>query len=170
VFHGPRDEFLPFEGFFYICALFFLHANELSATVHSLSSPALEEGGNGFRARVFKLFLALGVKEFAVCIQHGKSRYTLADRYMVLVGNAQVMVDVADVDMDHDVEPGEEFGIGSLMVVEVQYLAVATPVPAKIQQYAFSVVARDLPGGLNVCGSVRPFGVQILVHMKGGLS
>jgi hypothetical protein len=77
----------------------------------------LEERGDGFRASVFrasvfKLFLALGVKEFAVGVQHGKSRYTLADRYKVLVRNAQVMVDVADVDMNHDVELGEEFGIG----------------------------------------------------------
>jgi hypothetical protein len=94
----------------------------------------------------------------------------MADRYMVLVRNAQVMVDVADVDMNHDVVLGEEFGIGCLMVVEVQYLAVPTPVPAKIQKYTFPVVAGDFLGGLNVRCSVSTFGVQILVHMKGGLS
>ena len=92
----------------------------------------LEERGDGFRASVFKLFLALGIEKFAFGVQHGKSRYTLADRYLVLVREAQVMVDVADVDMNHDVVLGKEFGIGCLMVVEVQYLAVPTPVPAKI--------------------------------------
>jgi hypothetical protein len=56
------------------------------------------------------------------------------------------------------------------MVVEVQYLTVPTPVPAKIQKYTFPVVTGDFLGGLNVCGGVSPFGVQILVHMKGGLS
>src|SRR5271170_923816 len=134
------------------------------------SSPALEERGDGFRASVFKLFLALGIEEFAVGVQHGKSRYTLADRYMVLVRDAQVMVDLADVDMNHDVVLGKEFGIGCLMVVEVQHLAIPAPVAAKIQNYTFVVVTGDFLGGLNVRSSISAFGVQTLVHMKGGLS
>jgi hypothetical protein len=155
----------PFNGFEK------LSMSELAMRNIRLSnSPALEERGDGFRASVFKLFLALGIEEFAVGVQHGKSRYALADWYMVLVRDVQVMVDVADVDMNHDVVLGEEFGIGCLMVVEVQYLAVPAPISAKIQQYTFLIVASDFLGSLNVRGSVSTFGVQTLVHVKDGLS
>jgi hypothetical protein len=134
------------------------------------SSPALEERGDGFRARVFKLFRKFGVEEFAIRVQNGESRYTSADRYPVPVRDVHVMVDVADVDMNHDVVLGEELGIGCLMVVEVQHLAVPTPVPAEVQKYTLVFVAGDPLGGLNVRSSVSTFGVQTLVHMKGGLS
>jgi hypothetical protein len=52
------------------------------------------------------------------------------------------------------------------MVVEVQHLAVPTPVPAKIQKYTFLIVAGDFLGGLNVRGRVSTFRVQTLVHME----
>ena len=80
------------------------------------SSPALEERGDSLRGSVFKLFLKLGVEEFAIRVQNGESRHTLADRYTVPVRDVHVMVDVADVDVNHDVVLGEELGIGCLMV------------------------------------------------------
>jgi hypothetical protein len=68
--------------------------------------------------------------------------------------------------MNHDVVLAEEFGIGCLMVVEVENLAVPTPVPAKIQKYTFLVVAGDFLSGLNVRSRVSTFRVQTLVHME----
>jgi hypothetical protein len=52
------------------------------------------------------------------------------------------------------------------MVVEVENLAVPTPVPAKIQKYTFLVVAGDFLGGLDVRSRVSTFRVQTLVHME----
>ncbi len=71
--------------------------------------------------------------------------------------------------MNHDVELREEFGIGCLMVAEVQYLAVPHQFRPKSRSTRFRSW-RAISSALNICGGVSPFSVQILVHMKGGLS
>ena len=125
--------------------------------------PAIEEGGDGFRAGVFELFFALGVEEIAVGVEDGESGNALGDGDVVLLRDVDVLVHVADVDVDEDEVFGEDLGVGALVVVDVEELAVAAPVAAEVEEDALVFAAGLREGGGDVGVGVGGLGVEIFV-------
>src|SRR5437667_1204297 len=84
-------------------------------------------------AGVLKLALVLGVEQLAVGIEDSEGGDAFLERYAVLSGDVQVLIEAADVDVhDHVVlfDQGGELGLAHLGVERV---AVAAPVGAEIQ-------------------------------------
>lgn len=135
----------------------------------SSTFPALQERRYRLGAAVLKLLLVLGVQQVAVGVQNGKCGHTFANRDVVFGRDVHVMVHVADVHMDHNIILREKLGIRSLMVVEIEHLTVATPVPTEVEQDALVVMACDTLGRIDFVVGVCRFGVEILVHVECGL-
>jgi hypothetical protein len=76
---------------------------------------------------------------------------------------------MADVHMHHNVILREKLRIRSLMIVEIEHLTIATPVPSEVEQDALVAMACDTFGGIDVVGGVCRFGVEILVNVECGL-
>jgi hypothetical protein len=96
----------------------------------------LKEGSDGGRVHAahsleFSGFLA--VQEVAVGIEYGESGDAALEGDIVLGGEVGVVVVVADVDVDEDVVGVEERMVGQLAEIEVEDLAVATPVAAEVE-------------------------------------
>ena len=73
------------------------------------------DGGGVHVAHVSELGGLLGVEEVAVGVEDGEGGNALLERDVVLVGDVEVVVDVADVDVDEDevvVEEFERSGLG----------------------------------------------------------
>ena len=64
--------------------------------------PSVEEGGDGLLAGVFELLFVFGVEEIAVGVDDGKSGNAFGDGDVVLLGDVDVVIHVADVDVDED--------------------------------------------------------------------
>ena len=135
--------------------------------------PAVEEGGDGFGGGVLELLFAFGVEEIAVCVDHGESGNAFGDGDFVLLRDIDVLVHVTDVDVDEDEVFGEEFGVGALVIVDVEELAVAAPVAAEVEEDAFVFAAGLGESGGDVGGGVGGLGVEIFVDLvddlRGGL-
>ena len=98
--------------------------------------PSVEECGDGFGGGVLELFFAFGVEELAVGVEHGERGNALGDGDVVLLRDVDVLVHVADVDVDEDEVLGEELGVGALVIVDIEDLAVAAPVAAEVEEDA----------------------------------
>src|SRR5258705_1939549 len=98
---------------------------EWSSIVGGLS--AIEEGGDGCGAGVLELLLAFGVEEIAVSVDDGQGGNAFGDGDVVLLRDIDVLVHVTDVDVDEDKVFGDELGVGTLAIVDVEELAVAAP-------------------------------------------
>ena len=135
--------------------------------------PAVEEGGNGFGGGVLELLLALGVEEFAVSVDHGEGGNAFGDGDVVLLRDIDVLVHVTDVDVDEDKVFGEEFGVGALVIVDIENLAVAAPVASEVEDDAFVFATGTDESGGDVGGGVGGLGVEVLVDLiddlRGGL-
>ncbi len=70
---------------------------------------------------------------------------------------------MADVDVDEDKVFGEELGVGALVVVDVEDLAVAAPVAAEVEEDALVFAAGLGEGGGDVGGGVGGLGVEVFV-------
>jgi len=127
--------------------------------------PVIEECGDGFGTGVLELLLAFGVEKFAVSVDYRKSGNTSGDRDVVLLRDVDVFVHVADVDVDEDEMFREKFGIGTLVIIDVEDLAVAAPVAAKVEDDALVLATSLSKGGGDVGGGVGGFGVEILVDL-----
>ena len=135
--------------------------------------PAVEEGGNGFGGGVLELLLAFGVEEVAVSVDHGEGGNAFGDGDVVLLRDIDVLVHVTDVDVDEDEVFGEELGVGALMVIDIEDLAVAAPVAAEVEEDALVFAAGLSESGGDVGGGVGGLGVEVLVDLiddlRGGL-
>ena len=125
--------------------------------------PAIEEGGDGFGACVLELFFAFGVEKIAVRVDDGERWNAFGDGDVVLLRDVDVLVHVADVDVDEDEVFGEELGVGALVIVDVEELAVAAPVAAEVEEDALVFGAGADEGGGDVGGGVGGLGVEIFV-------
>jgi hypothetical protein len=135
-----------------------------------LSLPSVEEGRNGLLAGVLELLLMFGVEDVAVSVYDGKRRNAVGDGDVVLLCHVDVVIHVAGVDVDDDEVLGEQFGVGGLLVVVVEDLAVAAPVGAEVEEDTLVLAA----GGGHGCGDVGAgvcgLGVEVSVDVKASLS
>ena len=123
---------------------------------------------------MLELLLAFGVEEFAVGVDDGEGGNAFGDGDVVLLRDIDVLVHVTDVDVDEDEVFGEEFGVGALVIVDVEELAVAAPVAAEVEEDALVFAAGLGESGGDVGGGVGGLGVEVLVDLvddlRGGLS
>lgn len=131
-----------------------------------LSLPLIEERGDVFGphvAHVLELFVLLREEKLAVRVEDGESGNTLFDGHVVFFGDVDVVVHVADVDVNNDEVFGEEFGVWTLVHVDVKDLAVTTPVATEIKDDALVLCPRLLEGGGDVRRGVSGRGVEMLL-------
>jgi hypothetical protein len=128
--------------------------------------PAIEEVGDGLGsegAHVLELLVALGVEELAVGVEDGESRDTFFDGDEVLVGDGDVVVELADVDVDDDEVTVEELEVGRLMEVDVEDLAVAAPVSTEVEDDTLVLGAGLGEGGGDVGLGVSGGGIEVAI-------
>src|SRR5438105_3274060 len=102
----------------------------------SLRLPLLEEGLETFIlqvAGVLELALVLSVEELAVGIEDGEGGDAFLQRYAVLSGDVQVLIEAADVDAHDDVVLFDQGGKLGLAHLGVERVAVAAPVGPEIE-------------------------------------
>jgi hypothetical protein len=130
------------------------------------SLPAVQEVGDRFGAGVFKLFVMLGVEEFAMGVEDGECGNAFFYRNIVFLGDGDILVHVTDVDVDEDEVFGEKLSVGTLVIVDVEYLAVAAPVAAEVEEDAFVLAARLGDGSGDVGLGVGTFRVEMRVGLE----
>ena len=126
----------------------------------------IEEGGDCFGTGVLELFFSLGVEKIAVRVDYGEGRNTFGDGDVVLLCYVDVFVHVTDVDVNDDEVLGEDLGVGALVIVDVEDLAVTAPVATEVEDDAFVFAAGADEGGGDVGGRVSGLGVEVLVDMR----
>src|SRR5437667_2613980 len=92
-----------------------------------LETPVLNVAG------VLKLALLLGVEGLAVRIEDGEGGDAFLERYTVLSGDVQVLVEAAHVDVHHDVVLFDQRGEFGLAHLGVEHMAVEAPIGAEIE-------------------------------------
>ena len=125
--------------------------------------PSLEKRGDGFRGCVLELLLAFGVEKFAVGVENSEGRNALRDGNVVLLRDVDVFIHVADIDVDKNEVFVEELGVGTLVIVDIENLAVAAPVTPKIEQdpFVFGSGTSECCGDVG-CG-IGCLGVEVLI-------
>ena len=134
-----------------------------------LGLPPREEIGDGRRvhvAHVAELGGLLGVDDVAGGVKDGEGGHSLFERYAVLVGYVEILVEVADVDVHEDVVVVEEVEIRSLMEVDIEDLAVAAPVAAEVEEDALVFCAGLLQGCGNFSVGVGLRRVEMLFDCR----
>jgi hypothetical protein len=135
--------------------------------VRSLSRlPTVQEAGNCRHAGVFELLLPLGVEEPTMGIEDGECGNAFGDWDSVLSGDVYVLIHVADVDVDENEVFFENLCVGALMVVDIEYLAVAAPVTAEVQEDALVLAGGAGNGDGDVSRWIGVFGVEMGVGLE----
>jgi hypothetical protein len=134
-----------------------------------LCLPSGEEGGDGLLAGVLELLFVFGVEEIAVGVYDGKRRYAVGDGDVILLCDVDVVIDMARVNVDDDKVLCEQFGVGRLLVVVVEDLAVTTPVGAEVEEDTFVLAAGLDHGGGDVGAGICGLRVEVPIDVKGGL-
>ncbi len=124
-----------------------------------LCLPSVKEGRDGLLAGVLELLLVFGVEDVAVSVYDSERRNAMGDGDVVLLCDVNVVVDVAGVDVNDDIVLGEQLGVGGLLVVVVEDLAVATPVGSEVQENTLMLAACCDHGGGDVVAGVCGLGV-----------
>jgi hypothetical protein len=121
-----------------------------------LALPPVEEVGDGgglHVTHVSELGGLLGVQHLAVSAEDCEGRNTLLEGNAVLFGDINVLVEVANVNVDQEKILFEEIQIRRLMQIDVEHLAVAAPVATKVEDDALMLKASLLEGSGDVgCG------------------
>ena len=99
-------------------------------------------------------------------VEDGECGNAFGDRDFVLLSDINILVHVADVDVDEDEVLGEELGVGALVVVNVEELAVATPVASEVEEDAFVLAAGLGDGDGDVGCGVGALGVQVGIGLE----
>jgi hypothetical protein len=117
---------------------------------------------------VLELLVALGVEEPAVGVKDGEGGNASGDGNFIFSGDVHVLVDgaVADADVDEDEVLVEELGVGALMVVDVEDLAVAAPVAAEVEEDAFVLAGGAGDGDGDVGRGVGGVGVEVGIGLE----
>ncbi len=112
-------------------------------------------------AHGFKLSALLAVEQLAFLTEDGEGGNAFVQRDLVAGGEVEIRVHVPDVHVDED-EVGFKNGpVAGVVEVEVQHLAVAAPVAAKVEQDALVGRGCGLEGGGNVGFGLRRIGIDI---------
>ena len=93
------------------------------------------------RARGLKLAVALAIEEPAMRIQNGEGGDALLQRNLVLGGDIEVLIELADVDVHHLICGLEKRRQAGMAQGEIQDVTVVTPVGAKDEEDAFMILA-----------------------------
>ena len=78
------------------------------------------------------------------------------------LGDVEVGVDVADVDVDLDEVLRQKLGVGALMSVDVEDLAIAAPITTEVYEDALVLAMSLSDGGVEVMLRGGDFGVDVL--------
>ena len=95
----------------------------------------------GHVAHVLELLVLLGVKELAVAVEDGEGGDAFGDGDLIFGSDGDVVVHLADVYVDEDKVICEQIGVGLLMEVDVEDLAVAAPVATEVEDDALMLLA-----------------------------
>ena len=87
-------------------------------------------------------------------VEDGECGNAFVDGNLVLVGDVDVVVHLADVYVDEDEVLASSSALGLLVEVDVEDLAVAAPVAAEVEDDAFVLGAGLGDGGSYVGGGV----------------
>jgi hypothetical protein len=112
-------------------------------------------------AHLLELAGTLAVEEAAVGVEDRERGDALLERDAVLVGEVGVVVVVADVDVDEDEALVEQLGVGLLMEVNVEDLAVAAPVAAEVEDDTLVLAGSGGEGIANFGAGVGVFVVDV---------
>ena len=99
-------------------------------------------------------------------VEHSESGNAFFDGDVVFLGDGDVLIHVTDVDVDEDEVFGEEFCVGALVVVDVEDLAVATPVAAEVEEDTFVLAPCPGDSDRDVSCSVGGLGVEVWVGFE----
>ena len=83
---------------------------------------------------MFELFVALDVNKIPFGVQYGQCRNSPSNRYVIFVCDLNIVIHMANIYMNNHIVFSQNRRISRLLVIEVEQLAVATPVSSKVQQ------------------------------------
>jgi hypothetical protein len=142
-----------------------------------LGFPVVKELGYGLGchfAHVLELLVSLRKEQFALRVEDSERGYTFVDGNLILLRDLDVVVVLADVDVDQDELLIEQCEVWRLVEVDVEDLAVAAPVAAEVEDDALVFAAGLGECGVDVRRGVGGLGVEVLVDLiddlRGGLS
>src|ERR1700748_2100408 len=104
-----------------------------------LRLPFVEKVGDGSGvhiSHVSELRGFLCIDKFAVGVEDSEGRNPFLEGYIVFLGDVDIFVEVADIDVDKDEILFKKLSVRRLVEVDVENLAVAAPVAAEVEDDA----------------------------------
>jgi len=101
------------------------------------------------------------VKQLAALAQNRQLGNASLEWNSVLFGQIDILVEMADVDVDQDEIGIENRPVLFIVKIDVEYLAIAAPVPTEIEQNASMGGCRALESGVDVGLRLRRVGINI---------
>jgi hypothetical protein len=124
--------------------------DEIRCSKWPSSLPAIEELCDVLGRGVLELLVPLRVEQVTARVENGKRGHAFGDGDVILPGDIEVFVHVADIDVDDEIVLIEKLRVSALMVVDVEDLAVAAPVTTEIEENTLVLAA-----GMNEgCGNI----------------
>jgi len=102
----------------------------------------------------------LGEDDVALVVEYGECGDAMEIDAAAL-GDVEVGVDVANVDVDLDEVFGEELVVGGLVGVDVEDLAIAAPVAAEVDEDTLVLAVGQGDGGVEIVLGSGDFGVNV---------
>ena len=96
-----------------------------------------------------------------MAVEDGECGDAFGDGDLILGGDVNVVIHLADVHVDDDEVICKQVSVGLLIEVDVENLAVAAPVAAEVDDDAFILAAGLGDCGFDVGGGVRGGGVDV---------
>jgi hypothetical protein len=118
------------------------------------------------RGHMLELFICLGVKQLAGRIEYSQGRHTLLQRNAVVLCDVEVMVILLDINIHEDEVLRQQLGIRRLMKVEIENLAVATPVATEGEDDLLMLFASSDDSGRDLGVSVYAGRVDMLARER----
>src|SRR5208283_817010 len=112
-------------------------------------------------AHVLELSTLLAVKQSALLAQDGQGGNAFVQRDLVLGGDVQIRVHVADVDVDEDKVGFEDGPVFGVVEVKIEHPAVAAPVAAEIEQDALVRSRGGSKGGSQIGFGLGRIGIDV---------
>ena len=96
-------------------------------------------------------------------VEDGEGGNAFLDGHLVPFGDIDVVVHLADIDVDDDEVLRENLGIGTLVHVDVEDLTVTAPVSAEVEDDALVLGTGLFKGGSDVGGGIGGLRVKMLL-------
>ena len=100
--------------------------------------------------------------DFAVVVEDSEG-WDAVEVYAAALGDVKVGVNAADIDIDLDEVFGEELGVGALVKVDVEDLAVAAPVASEVYEDTLVGAMGFGDAGFNIFVGVGDGGIEIFL-------